>query len=267
MFIASMLHPVPEPYCDMCMCRSWTWGSIRCCMKVRWRGAWVAPSWLSCMSFCWNTSWCCCSGRTIALCFAVRAWQSSLAKRTQSSRTVQSSNSTTCWHAALPPVCSSHYYLMVAVWHSGNVVWSYLMSGPPLLLLLHSFNGLFSRTTWVSWYQKDRTSLDWNEARDDGVWGCCGISWTICKQSAPCSRQITIPAPHHSFFTGQMLFLMLNQRCQGTEGLESVCALIPRCRARPLWYIASYPLHSSFYPTWDEKWVLAKVRWCSVAGE
>jgi len=39
------------------------------------------------------------------------------------------------------------------------------------LLLLHPFNGLFSRTTWVSWYQKDKTSLDLNEARDDGVSG------------------------------------------------------------------------------------------------
>jgi len=27
---------------------------------------------------------------------------------------------------------------------------------------------LFSRTTWVSWYQKVRTILDFNEARDDG---------------------------------------------------------------------------------------------------
>jgi len=32
-------------------------------------------------------------------------------------------------------------------------------------------------------------SLDLNEARDDGVPGCSGISWTICKQSAPRSRQ------------------------------------------------------------------------------
>jgi len=36
------------------------------------------------------------------------------------------------------------------------------------------------------------------------------ISWTICKQSAPCSRQITTPTPHHSIFTGRMLFLMPN---------------------------------------------------------
>ena len=41
-----------------------------------------------------------------------------------------------------------------------------------LLLLLHNpFNGLFSRTTWVSQYRKGTTSLDLNEARDNGIWG------------------------------------------------------------------------------------------------
>jgi len=40
-----------------------------------------------------------------------------------------------------------------------------------LLLLLHPFNGLFSRTTWVSRYQKGKTSLDLNEAEDDGGFG------------------------------------------------------------------------------------------------
>jgi len=34
-----------------------------------------------------------------------------------------------------------------------------------------------------------------------------GISWTICKQFAPRSRQIATPTPHHSIFTHQMLFL------------------------------------------------------------
>ena len=145
-----------------------------------------------------------------------------------------------------------------------------------LLLLLHPRDGLFSRTTWVSWYQKGKTSLDLNEARDDRVLGCSGISWTICKQSqsinqsflywhmtkricwhliqnyntrkvntnlytacrlrsfyrpsvlcdrafvchvssAPCSIQITTPTPHHSIFTGQMLFLTPSQQCQSTE--------------------------------------------------
>ena len=40
-----------------------------------------------------------------------------------------------------------------------------------LILLLPQFNGLFSTTTWVSRYQKGKTGLDINEARDDGVWG------------------------------------------------------------------------------------------------
>jgi len=57
------------------------------------------------------------------------------------------------------------------------------------LPLPHPFNGLCTRTTWVSRYQKGKTSVDLDEARDDGVltWhlGCSGISWTICKQSAP----------------------------------------------------------------------------------
>ena len=44
-----------------------------------------------------------------------------------------------------------------------------------------------------------------------------GISWTICK-SAPCSRQITMPAPTTQFFTGRMPFLPPNQQCQSTEG-------------------------------------------------
>jgi len=50
----------------------------------------------------------------------------------------------------------------------------------------HTFNGPFSGTTQVSRYQ----------ARDSE---CSGISWAVCK-SAPLSRQITMPAPHHSVF-------------------------------------------------------------------
>ena len=45
-----------------------------------------------------------------------------------------------------------------------------------------------------------------------------GISWTICKQSAPRFRQITTPTPHHSVFTGQILFLLPNQQRQSIEG-------------------------------------------------
>ena len=38
--------------------------------------------------------------------------------------------------------------------------------------------------------------------------GGSGISWTICKSFSPCSRQITMPTPHQSIFTGFMLFLI-----------------------------------------------------------
>ena len=88
------------------------------------------------------------------------------------------------------------------------------------LLLLHPFNDLFSRTTWVSRYQKRKTSLDLNEPRDYGVLGCSGISWTICEQSTPGSRQIITSTPYHSIFTGRMLSLMPNQQCQSNEGMQ-----------------------------------------------
>ena len=74
-----------------------------------------------------------------------------------------------------------------------------------------------SITAWISRYQKGKNSLDLNEERDDGALACSGISWTICKQSAPRSREITTPRSHNSIFTGQMLFLTPNQQCQSTE--------------------------------------------------
>jgi len=81
---------------------------------------------------------------------------------------------------------------------------------------LRLFNLRFSRTTWVSQYQKDETSLDLNEARDNGVLGWQWHQLTICKQSAARFRQITTPTPHHSIFTGWMPFLPPNQQHQST---------------------------------------------------
>ena len=57
-----------------------------------------------------------------------------------------------------------------------------------------------------------------------GYWDGSGISWNTSKQSkqsAPRPRQITTPTPHHSIFTGQMLFLMPNQQRQSTEDNSS----------------------------------------------
>ena len=78
----------------------------------------------------------------------------------------------------------------------------------------HPFNGPLSRITWVSRYQRGKTNLDFTEARDsEWQWHQLGM----CK-SAPHSRQITTPAPHHSVFTGRMPFLPPNQQRQSTEG-------------------------------------------------
>ena len=61
-----------------------------------------------------------------------------------------------------------------------------------------------------------------------GFWDGSGISWTMCKQSAPCSRQITTPTPHQSIFTGRLLFLKPNQQHQSTEGKK--CSICLKCK-------------------------------------
>ena len=60
----------------------------------------------------------------------------------------------------------------------------------------HPFNGPLSGTTRLSRYQKGKPI--WILLKQETVSGS-GICWAICK-SAPCSRQITMPAPHHSVF-------------------------------------------------------------------
>ena len=43
-------------------------------------------------------------------------------------------------------------------------------------------------------------------------WHQLDLIQTICT-----SKQITTPAPRHSFFTGRMLFLTSNQQCRSTS--------------------------------------------------
>jgi len=75
------------------------------------------------------------------------------------------------------------------------------------VLHTHPLNSPLSGTTQASRYQKGKTDQDFTEARD-GEWqwhqkqemvSGSGISWAICK-SASHSREITMPAPHHSVF-------------------------------------------------------------------
>ena len=85
-------------------------------------------------------------------------------------------------------------------------------------VVIHPLNGPLSGTNQVSRYQKGKTNI-WILLEQETVSGI-GISWAVCK-SAPHSRQITTPAPHHSVSTGRMPFLLPNQQCQST-GLSSV---------------------------------------------
>ena len=92
-----------------------------------------------------------------------------------------------------------------------------------------------------------------------------GISWTTCKQSAHRSRQITIPTPHHSIFTGRMLFLTPNEQCQSTHA---------RTHARTHAYTHTHPFNGSFsgttqvsrYQKGKPIWILLKQETVSGSG-
>jgi len=69
----------------------------------------------------------------------------------------------------------------------------------------------------VSQYQEGKTNLDFTEARDsEWQWHQLGT----CK-SAPHSRQITMPTPHHSSF--------LQAGCPSCHPTNSVKALKAQC--------------------------------------
>jgi len=69
-----------------------------------------------------------------------------------------------------------------------------------------------------------------------------GISWTICKSFAPCSWNITVPALHHSIFTGRMLLLTANQQCQSTESNELYDTITEKIAQS--YYVTSVIYHS-----------------------
>ena len=70
------------------------------------------------------------------------------------------------------------------------------------------FNSLFSRTTWVSRYQKGKTNLDFTGAIDsEWQWHQLG-HMQVCTSLQTDNHAITPPL---SFFTGRMPFLPPNQ--------------------------------------------------------
>ena len=81
----------------------------------------------------------------------------------------------------------------------------------------HPFNGPFSGTTQVSRYQKGNTNLDFCEARDsEWQWHQLG-HMQVCTLLQTDNHASTPPV---SFFTGRMPFLLPNQQCQSTEGVN-----------------------------------------------
>jgi len=75
------------------------------------------------------------------------------------------------------------------------------------------FNGLFSRTTRVSWYQKGKTNLDFTEARDS-EW-----QWHQLEQMQVC---ISLQTDNHA---STPLLSFLQAECPSCRPTNSVKAL------------------------------------------
>jgi len=77
-----------------------------------------------------------------------------------------------------------------------------------------TFNSPLSGTTPVSWYQKGKTNLEFNEARDsEWQWHQLG-HMQVCTSFQTDNHASTPPL----VFTGWIPFLPPNQQCQSTEG-------------------------------------------------
>ena len=98
----------------------------------------------------------------------------------------------------------------------------------------HPFNGPLSGTTWVSWYQKGKTNLDFTEATDnEWQWHQLG-HMQVCTSLQTENHAST---PRVSFFTRRTPFLPPNQQHQSTEGTQLQLinkeALLLRQKAEP----------------------------------
>ena len=83
-----------------------------------------------------------------------------------------------------------------------------------LMTHTHPFNGPFPGLP--RWAGTRKVKPIWILLKQDTMSGS-GISWTICR-SAPCSRQITTPAHHHSVFYSPDALPVAQPQRQSTEG-------------------------------------------------
>jgi len=80
----------------------------------------------------------------------------------------------------------------------------------------HPFNGPFSGTIQVSWYQKGKTSVDFSEARDsEWQWHQLG-HMQVCILLQTDSHASTPPL---GFFTGWMPFLLPNNSVKALKAI------------------------------------------------
>ena len=90
-------------------------------------------------------------------------------------------------------------------WCRGMLL-NWLMVNCCIFVVLQFYRCTYTHTRWLTalcpglpgWAGTRKVNLIWILLKQETVSGS-GFSWAICK-SAPCSRQITTPAPHHSVF-------------------------------------------------------------------
>ena len=120
--------------------------------------------------------------------------------------------------------------------------WSLLSTAPIQILYLHDrkqvcvqlptttqqqhpFNGPLSGTI-PGWAGTRKVKPIWILLKPETMSGS-GISWAICK-SAPRSRQITTPTPHHSVF-----YRPVCPSCRPTNSVKALKALISTIQYHP----------------------------------
>jgi len=109
----------------------------------------------------------------------------------------------------------------------------------------HAFNGPFPGLP--GWAGTREVKPIWFLLKQETVSGS-GISRAICK-SAPCSRQITTPAPHHSvFYRPDALPAAQPTASKHWRVKLSITPIFPE-----LWHLLS--VHQLFHETADHSWM------------
>ena len=112
-------------------------------------------------------------------------------------------------------------------WPLRKILLYILVSKQLIPLHHHTFNGPLSGITRVSRYQKGKTNLDFNVARDsEWQWHQLG-HMQVCTSLQTDNHASTPPL---IFFTGRMLFLPPNQQRQSTEGTTTLLR-VNSCRS------------------------------------